>query len=194
MSVTRQQASNDGSKDRIDSSAGATNRSSLSNVSYALGFGTFIIADIMDASAVLQYINESLEGLDVVEANGDHFFFYDPGRDLPKVHRFPFATLVTSDRYDQFSNLNREGVYRLNVGVGKETFRSLFPDASTTHDFTALDRLMPHPVYGNMYWLCVLSPSDATFDRIKPLLVEAHQVSARRHPTSRRASGGPDVT
>jgi hypothetical protein len=133
-----------------------------------------MIAEIMDASAVVQYIKGTLEGLDVVEANGDVFFFYDPGRDLPKDRRFPFATLVTSDRYDQFSNLNREGVYRLNIGVGKDTFRSLFHDASATHDFTALDRLMPHPVYGNMYWLCVLNPSDATFERVKPLLVEAH--------------------
>jgi len=146
-----------------------------------------MIARIMDASAVDQYIKDNLPGVDVVEANGDHFFFYDPGRDLPKDHRFPFATLVTGDRYDQFSNLNREGVYRLNVGVGKETFRSLFPDAATTHDFTALDRLMPHPVYGNMYWLCVLNPSDATFEKVKPLLAEAHQLSAKRHPSNRRS-------
>ena len=136
----------------------------------------------MDQAAIVQHIQNNFDGVDVVEANGDYFFFYDPGRDLPKDHRFPFATLVTSDRYDQFSNLNREGVYRLNVGVGKETFRSLFPDPSATHDFAALERLMPHPVYGNMYWICVLSPSDATFEQVKPLLVEAHQVSARRHP------------
>ena len=144
----------------------------------------------MEPAAVVQHIKENLDGLDVVEANGDWFCFYDPGRDLPKDHRFPFATLVTGDRYDQFSNLNREGVYRLNVGVGKATFQSLFPDASATHDFTALDRLMPHPVYGNMYWLCVLSPSDATFERIKPLLVEAHQLSASRHPSNRRSKQG----
>jgi hypothetical protein len=145
-----------------------------------------MIARIMDASAVVQHVQANLAGIDVAEANGDAFFFYDPGRDLPKDHRFPFATLVTSDRYDSFSNLSREGVYRLNVGVGKETFRSLFPDAAAAHDFTALDRIMPHPVYGNMYWLCVLSPSGATFEQLKPRLAEAHQLSARRHPSARR--------
>jgi hypothetical protein len=34
--------------------------------------------------------------------------------------------LVTSDLYDQFSNLNRPSVFRLNIGIGKQTFRSLF--------------------------------------------------------------------
>ena len=77
---------------------------------------------------------------------------------------------------------------RLNVGVGKETFRSLFPDASATHDFTALDHILPHPVYGDMYWLCMLSPSESTFKQLKPLLVEAHQLSAKRHPSSRASS------
>jgi hypothetical protein len=51
-----------------------------------------------------------------------HFFFHVPGDGLPKDHRFPFATLVTSDEYDRFSDLNRPGVFRLNVGVSKRTF------------------------------------------------------------------------
>jgi hypothetical protein len=37
---------------------------------------------------------------------------------------------------------------------------------------------------GNMYWLCVLSPNESTFQRLKPLLVEAHQFSAARHPSN----------
>ena len=159
----------------------------LGDLSYAPPPHPFTMDRIMDASAVVNYVTSSLDCVDVVEANGDHFFFYDPGRDLPKDHRFPFATLVTSDRYDQFSNLNRDGVYRLNVGVGKDTSQSLFPDASATHDFTAIDKVMPHPVYGNMYWLCVLNPSDETFQRVKPFLVEAHHLSAKRHPSNRRS-------
>ena len=55
------------------------------------------------------------------------------------------------------------------------------------YDYTALDQVMPHPVYGNMYWLCVLNPSLATFEQVKPLLAEAYASAARNekeHPAS----------
>jgi hypothetical protein len=134
----------------------------------------------MDEAAVTKYITETFGGVDVVVAPAGTFYFHDPGKDLPKDHRFPFATLVTSDEYDQFSNLSRPGVFRLNVGVGKETFRSLFASPGG-HDFTALDKIMPHPVYGKMYWACVLNPSAATFEAVKPLLAEAYEMAARKH-------------
>jgi hypothetical protein len=152
----------------------------------------------MNEAEVIQYITDAIDGVDSVEASGDRFFFYDPGRGLPVDQRFPFATLVTDDNYEDVSNLKRPGVYRLNVGVSRETFRALFGeegssanadgDADTTYDFTALDRLMPHPVYGNMHWVCVLNPSPETFERVKPLLAEAYERSAttyaRSHPTN----------
>jgi len=80
---------------------------------------------------------------------------------------------VTKDYadFDNASHLDRPGVFRLNIGVSKETYASLFPGESD-HDFTALDRLMPHPVYGPNHWVCVLNPSDSTFDSLKPLLDE----------------------
>ncbi len=134
----------------------------------------------MDEAAITTYITGTFAGVDVVVASGNSFFFHDPGKGLPKDRRFPFATLVTNDAYDRFSDLNRPGVFRLNVGVGKQTFRSLFGSAEG-HDFTALDRIMPHPVYGKMYWVCVLSPSATTFEAVKPLLAEAYERAARRH-------------
>jgi hypothetical protein len=137
----------------------------------------------MDEAAVTRYITGAFAGVDVVAGTGGTFFFYDPGNDLPKDHRFPFATLVTSDEYDQFSDLNRPGVFRLNVGVKKQTFQSLFASAGE-HDFAALDKIMPHPVYGKMYWVCVLNPSEATFEKVKPLLAEAYEASAGRHARS----------
>jgi hypothetical protein len=144
----------------------------------------------MDEAAITKYICETFGGVDVVDATGGAFYFYDSGKDIPKDHRFPFATLVTSDEYDQFSNLSRQGVSRLNVGVGKETFQSLF-DPTEAYDFTALDRVMPHPVYGKMYWVCVLNPSDATFEAVKPLLAEAYETAARRH-TKQGKPGEPE--
>jgi hypothetical protein len=85
-------------------------------------------------------------------------------------------------------------VFRLNFGVGKETFLSLFgsqADASEAdgdepgYDFTALDRIMPHPVYRKMFWVCVLNPSAAMFERVRPLLAEAYARVAGR-PTKTR--------
>jgi hypothetical protein len=141
----------------------------------------------MDEAAITKHLTGNFAGVEVVVASGGIFYFYDPGNDIPKDHRFPFATVVTSDEYDQFSDLNRTGVFRLNVGVSKKTFQSLFgSQPEEGHDFTALDRLMPHPVYGKMYWACVLNPSEATFEAVKPLLAEAYEtaVSRRVRPKS----------
>ena len=132
----------------------------------------------MDEAAITRYITETYPGVDTVVAMGATFFFYNPDDGTPKDHKFPFATLVTGDEHDQFSDLNRPGVFRLNVGVSKETFRSLFADGGD-HDFTALDRIMPHPVYGKMYWVCVLNP-DATFEAVKALLAEAYQAAVAK--------------
>jgi hypothetical protein len=141
----------------------------------------------MTETDIIQYISE-LEGVDIVSSAGDTYFFYNPpGAEAD--HRFPFATLVTGDRHDQFSNLDRDGIYRLNIGVSKQTFRTLFPensaapvegDPSGGHDFTALDTIMPHPVYGSMYWLCVLNPSAMTFEKIKEFLAEAYETAVKK--------------
>lgn len=39
---------------------------------------------------------------------------------------------------------------------------------ASVYDFTALDQIMPHPVYGKMFWVCVLNPSAATFQSLHP--------------------------
>jgi hypothetical protein len=144
----------------------------------------------MDERSIGLYISETFDGVDTVEASGDWYFSYDPGRDLEPHRRFPFATLVTSDQYDNFSDLNRPGVFRLNIGVSRETFASLFgaarfPDdpaevAATGYDFTALDTFLPHPVYGRMHWISVLNPSDATFERVMAYLAEAYDRAVER--------------
>jgi hypothetical protein len=49
------------------------------------------------------------------------------------------------------------------------------------HDFTALDQLLPHPVYAPQSWVCVLNPSAATFEAVRPLLAEAYQLAVSRY-------------
>ena len=145
----------------------------------------------MDEAAITSYIQDNFAGVDVLVASsesggpeiawGDSFFIYDPDRDLDDAHRFPFATIVTKDygKFDNSSNLDRPGVFRLNIGVSKETYARLFP-AEGDHDFTALDRLMPHPVYGTNHFVCILNPSESTFESIKPLVKEAHGIAMGR--------------
>ena len=151
----------------------------------------------MNETEMSQYITETFEGVDVVVASGDSFFFYNPDSNVSADHKFPFVTLVTSDINDQFSDLNRPSVFRLNIGIGKETFRSLFGspklppygdsavksgDTSLDYDFTTLDQVMPHPVYGRMYWVCVLNPSEETLEtKVQPLLTEAYDVAVSKY-------------
>ncbi len=149
----------------------------------------------MNEVEIGRYIGETFAGVDVVTVEGgDSFFFYNPDDSVPPDHRFPIITLVTGDRYDQFSELERPGVFRLNIGIGKETFRARFGkpqlpgseesegDGASAFDFTALDQIMPHPVYGRMYWVCVLNPSDETFaQEVRPLLAEAYALAVGKH-------------
>jgi len=138
----------------------------------------------MDEAAITQYITDTFDGVEIVTASGDTFFFYGPTRKLP------FATLVTNDDYDRASNLARPGIFRLNIGVKRDTYRSLFgPQPShpaeggvvdTAHDFTLLDQLLPHPVYAPLSWVCVLNPGPATFNTVQPLLAEAHELAVSR--------------
>jgi hypothetical protein len=143
----------------------------------------------MDETSIREYITQTFAGIEVVDATGGSFFFHGPDR------KFPFATLTTSDEYDQESNLSRPSVFRLNVGVSKETFRALFGSgpahsdeggAEGGFDFTALDRIMPHPVYGKMYWICVLNPSEETFKTVQELLAEAYSRAVHKHAKADR--------
>ncbi len=149
----------------------------------------------MNEVQISRYITETFEGVDFVVASGDSFFFYNPDSNVPPDHRFPFVTLVTSDINDPFSNLNRPSVFRLNIGISKQTFRSLFGEPAlpsgrdsaaesgeSDYDFTALDQLMPHPVYGRMSWMCVLNPSDETFEtKVRQLLAEAYDLAVSKY-------------
>jgi hypothetical protein len=145
----------------------------------------------MDEASIIQYITETFNGVNVAVNSGDSFFIYDPARNLPPERQFPFATLVTGDHYDSFSNLDRPSVFRLNIGVSKDTYRSLFgpqppsPGGSgvvaTGHDFTALDQIMPHPVYSPQSWVCVLNPSETTCETVKQLLADAYNLVVSRY-------------
>ena len=129
-----------------------------------------------DLEAIISYLTTTYPATDIVTIPAAWFFSLDPEKHWPN-----YATIVTNDEHDQASDLSRPGVFWLNIGVGKETFRSLFGKADDGgHDFTALDRLMPHPVYGKMYWVCVLNPGPATSEAVRGLLAEAYESDRQR--------------
>lgn len=139
----------------------------------------------MDATEVIAYIRDTFPGVETTEAFTYTFFFYGAERVLP------FATLATADNeHDRVSDLHRDGAYRLNIGVSRQTYRALLGDDKPRlgpagiidgdHDFTLRDQILPHPHYAPQSWICVVSPGEATFEVVRGLLREAYDRAVLR--------------
>jgi hypothetical protein len=128
-----------------------------------------------------RYILETYPDTQVAAIEGGTFYSSDPAH-------FPnFATVVTSDAFDDASNLSRPDAYRLNIGLSRATFQRLVGDQENP-DYTALDVLMPNPIYAKQHYVSILNPSATTFqDVVKPLLAEAHARTAAQY--ARREAG-----
>lgn len=128
-----------------------------------------------DADEITTWITDAYPETVVGEAMNARFFSLD-------ASQWPnFATIVTTDEHDMGtpSRLDRDGVFRLNIGVGKATFEQLI-EAIGDPDYAAIDTIIPHPVYAKQRWIAILNPSRATWDgTVKPLLAEAHDRLAR---------------
>lgn len=122
-----------------------------------------------DPETIVTYIQDTYPETDTVEAMNAYFFSLDREKHWPN-----YATLVTTDEHDDASDLDRPGVFRLNLGVDRETFDRIAGEDSDP-DYTAVDRLLPHPVYGQQHWISILNPSEATFlEIVMPLIALAH--------------------
>jgi hypothetical protein len=134
---------------------------------------------MIDESFITSYITSTFENVETTVNLGYTFFFYKDDQ----MHAFA-TSASTGNEYERISNLDRPGVYRLNIGVSRETFKSLFGTKKinvSDYDFTALDTIMPHPDYSSQFFLCVLSPSEAMFERIRPMLAEAYDIAMKRY-------------
>ena len=120
---------------------------------------------------------------------GETALFYNPGQML--AHGVYFCTLKQRDgANDKASALDRAGVFRVAIGLAPASYARLFGKkparplkggcVTTGHDFTALNVLMPHPVYAWMGWAQILSPSREQFDEILPLIGEAHAAAVEK--------------
>ena len=117
-----------------------------------------------------------LENVEREENFGYSFFFV--GDD----HRLSFVTIANSDNeYDNVSNLSRDGVFRINIGVSRETFKNLIPGpGSDPVDYSVLNTFLPHPEYSRQNFICILNPSDENVEVTKKLIVEAHAIATAR--------------
>ena len=132
---------------------------------------------------IVDHILQTYPETDVVEAMNAWFFSLDPEKHWPN-----YATLVTTDEHDQASDLSRDGAFRLNLGVDRETFERIAA-ADPDPDFTAVDRLFPHPVYAAQRWISIIDPTETTWrETVIPLIALAHDrlaaQRARHAPTT----------
>jgi hypothetical protein len=129
----------------------------------------------MDQAEVEEFVS-NLENVQRTENFGYTFFF------IGDDHMVPFVTLADSDNdYDNVSNLNREGVFRLNIGVSRKTFSTLIGEsASEPIDYTALNMILPHPDYAKQNFICILNPAGENVEKTKQLIMEAHALALAR--------------
>ena len=143
----------------------------------------------MEAKQILDCCLSSLNGTVLVESWGEKGIFYNPGLVL-KRGVYVLTVKEKDGDNDKASNLDRTGIYRVNLGLRKSTFQKMYgkiPARPTAGgvvdmdcDFTALDIIIPHPVYAWMGWVSVLNPSKQTFERLKPLIQEAYEFSVEK--------------
>ncbi|MFN7230751.1 MAG: DUF6194 family protein [Brevundimonas sp.] len=137
-----------------------------------------MMADVSPAKMIATLLAR-FSGSVAIDAWGETSLFYNPGRILPRgVY---FATLKEKDgENDRASQLDRANVFRFNVGTSRSLFFARFgpPPPRPTKgctvegnwDFTQLDVITPHPVYGWMSWVSVLNPSPQTLDEMDGMI------------------------
>lgn len=139
----------------------------------------------MTQAEVEQYIAQ-LPDVQREEAQG--YVLYFIGDD----HLVPFVSLATRDQEaDNVSHLSRPGVFRINIGVGKQAYAELVGhvDAAMA-DYTQLNVFLPHPHYAAYYFVCILNPAGAHVARTQQLIAEAHAQASDRAERQRRATRG----
>lgn len=139
---------------------------------------------------ILQYCLDNLEGTVLVESWGERGIFYNPEGRL-KRGVYVLTVKEKDGDNDKASGLDREGIYRVNVGVRKNTFIQLFGPVPNRpgkggvvdmpFDFSAVDQILPHPVYAWMGWVCALNPSEQAFQGLKPLIQEGYEYAKEKY-------------
>jgi len=129
----------------------------------------------MSLQAIEQYLTEQLPNVTNLDSFGYRFFFYGPDQVLP------FVTIALSDNeHDNKSNLSREDVFRVNIGVSKASYNQLFTATQNDWDYTALNRFMPHPDYAAQHYICILNPEEDLLPGTIKFIEEAYLIAKNR--------------
>ncbi len=119
---------------------------------------------------------------------GEQGLFYNPQEKFAKG-AYVLTFKEKDGKNDAASHLNVASKYRLNLKISKKTFIKLFntipkrPPAGGViegeYDFTKIDEVMPHPVYGWMTWVCIINPTMKTIESMEMdgLFDEAYQAA-----------------
>lgn len=144
----------------------------------------------MKSDEILQYCLENLNGTVLVNSWGEKGIFYNPNNTL-KRGIYILTVKEKDGENDKSSNLNRENVYRINIGVRKKTFIDMFGEipkrpskgciVNMEYDFASINSIIPHPVYAWMSWICCISPTEKTFNELKPLIQEAYEYAKEKY-------------
>lgn len=139
----------------------------------------------IDPEEITSIIVNRLPGVVPKESWGETSLFYNPGNVLP--NGVYFCTLKRHNgENDQASDLDRQGVFRVSIGLNPKTYTRLFGPkparpakggvivTDLVYDFTQLNELMPHPIYAWMGWAQILCPTHEKLESIFPLIEEAH--------------------
>lgn len=144
----------------------------------------------MDELYIIKYLILNYPGLKIIEAYGETNLFYNP-HDLLKRGIY-FCTLKNKDgENDKASHLYREDVFRMNFGLSKKKFLSIFNTIPKRplksgiikgdYDFQSTDTLTPHPIYGWMAWVSILNPSKTSIKDLKPLIDESYEICIEKY-------------
>lgn len=48
------------------------------------------------------------------------------------------------------------------------------------YNFSKTDDILPHPVYAWMNWICILNPSEESFEKLKQFIQEAYEYAKEK--------------
>ena len=136
---------------------------------------------------IIETLSARFPGTIAINAWGETSLFYNPGQLLPRGVYFATVKQKDGDN-DRASHLHRDGVFRFNLGTSKPLFLERFGSPPSRPgkgqaiegpwDFTRLDLITPHPVYGWMSWVSVLNPSSGTMTEMDDM-IEAAFIKAK---------------
>ena len=153
----------------------------------------------LNPEKVIEVCHKKFHGTVIVDAWGETGIFYNPDKKLSRGVYVMTVKCKDGDN-DKASQIDREGVYRINTGISKDNFKEIFgaiparPKVGEVvdmlFDFTAKNVIMPHPVYAWMGWVCVLNPTEETFDKFLKYVEESYELAKSKYHKKIRSKKG----